>query len=132
MIFQRENCKPIDAPGERKLTLELSRTRMSFATLSTEENQYIQVAGGPGLFMLERHEADGTHYRAFQMAPVVSHPDGTELMFSGGRVSMAQCDWFLLKQVVDVFVAYAARHDLPADLQWRKIELGSGTPIEKI
>ena len=48
---------------------------MSFATLSTEENQYIQVAGGPGLFMLERHEADGTHYRAFQKAPVASHPD---------------------------------------------------------
>jgi hypothetical protein len=98
MKFQRENCKPIDTPGERKMALEPSRTRMSFATLSNEENQYIQVAGGPGLYMLERHEVDGTHYRAFQKVPVASHPDGTELMFSGGRVSMAQRDWLAVSR----------------------------------
>lgn len=130
--FQRENCKPIDTPSERKLALELSRTRMSFATLSRKEGQYIQVAGGPGLFLLERHESDGTHYRAFQKTPVVSHPDGTRLMFSGGSVSMAQSDWLLLQQVIDAFVAYAEGQEFPVTVHWNRVELGAGLPIEKI
>ncbi len=127
--FQRENCKPIDDPGARKLALELSRTRMSFALLSSDEDQYIQVAGGPGLFLLERREADGAHYRAFQETPVASHPDGTALMFSGGRVKMAQRDWFLLHQVIDVFVAYAEGREFPALIQWKRVELGAGIPL---
>lgn len=132
MRFQRENCKPVDAPSERKLALELSRTRMSFATLSGEGNQYIQVAGGPGLFLLERHEVDGTHYRAFQKTAVVSHPDGTALMFSGGCVPMAQREWFLLQQVVDAFVAYAVGREFPADIQWNSVDLSAGLPAEKV
>src|SRR5476649_2227110 len=94
--FQRENCKPVVAPSERKLALELSRTRMSFASITNDANRYLQVAGGPGLFLLERREADGTHYRASQEAPVVSHPNGTKMSFSGGTVVMAQLEWFLL------------------------------------
>jgi hypothetical protein len=132
MIFQRENCKPIDAPSERKLALELSRTRMSFATLGAKTGQYVQVAGGPGLFLLERHEADGTHYRAFQKTPVASHPDGTKLMFSGGSVSMAQRDWFLLQQVIEVFGAYVAGRELPTFVQWNKVEFNTGISVERI
>lgn len=132
MRFQRENGKAIDAPSEGQLAFELSRTRMSFATLSSGENQYIQVAGGPGLFLLERHERDGTHFRAFQSTPVASHPDGTKLIFSGGEISMAQCDWFLLPQVIEVFVAYASGREISGAVHWNRIELDAERPVEKI
>jgi hypothetical protein len=121
--FQRENCKPIIAPSERKIALELSRTRMSFACISSDANEYVQVAGGPGLFLLERRDADGSHYRASQEPPVVSHPDGTKMSFSGGTVVMAQGEWFLLRQVVEVFVAFAEDRQLPTGIRWRKVDL---------
>ncbi len=123
IIFQRENCKPVVAPGERKLALELSRTRMSFASLAYDAGEYVQVAGGPGLFLLERRGADGSHYRASQDTPVVSHPDGTKMAFSSGNVTMAQRDWFLLRQVTEVFAAFAENRAWPSYVHWNQVQL---------
>jgi hypothetical protein len=124
VTFVREGCKPVVSPSERKLMLDLSRTRMSFANLTNEVGQFLQVAGGPGLFLLERRDPDGKHYRASQDKAVAQHPDGTVLAFSGGNVLMAQRDWFLIQQVVEVFVAFSEKRDWPTYVGWREVNLG--------
>lgn len=65
MIFTRENCKSVTAPSAKKLVLDLSRTKQSFANLVAEDGSFVQVAGGPGLFLLERRELSGSHSRAY-------------------------------------------------------------------
>ncbi len=122
VTFVREGCKPVVAPSEGKLKLELSRTRMSFANLANEVGQYLQVAGGPGLFLLERHDNDGKHFRAFQEKPVAPHTDGTTLAFSGGAVQMAQRDWFLIQQVTEIFVAFSESRDWPEYVCWGEVD----------
>lgn len=120
-VFQREHCKPVVDPGERKLALELSRVKQSFASLTGSDGQYIQVAGGPGLFLLERRMANGRHFRAFQEKPVAPHQDGTILQFSSGSVSMEQRDWFLRPQVIEVFAAYSSGREWPSYVQWSQL-----------
>jgi hypothetical protein len=97
---------------------------MSFANITDDAGLYMHVAGGPGLFLLERHEADGSHFRAWQEKAVAIHPDGTLLAFSGGQVSMAQKDWFLQKQVTDIFLAFSEGRESPKYVQWKKVSLG--------
>jgi hypothetical protein len=121
MIFQREHCKPIAAPSQRKLALELSRSDKSFASITATDGSYLQVAGGPGLFLLEHRQADGKHYRAFQEKPIVPFPDGTLFPTSAGTFTMQGSDWFLLDQVVSAFSAFGASEALPEKIQWREL-----------
>jgi len=121
MIFTRENCKPVFAPGARKLALDLSRTKQSFANLAAEDGSFIQVAGGPGLFLLERKEPSGSHSRAYQDHPVAIHPDGTLLQSSAGNFNLAQDEWFLLRQVVEIFEAFSNGQPMPPYVRWREL-----------
>ncbi len=74
--------------------------------------------------MMERHDTDGRHYRAFQTTPVVLHPDGTTFAFSGGTVVMAQRDWFLINQIVEVFIAFSEGREWPQYVHWNEVGLG--------
>jgi len=121
MIFTRENCKSVTAPSAKKLALDLSRTKQSFANLAAEDGSFVQVAGGPGLFLLERRELSGTHSRACQDHPVAIHPDGTVLQSSAGNFCLAQDEWFLLKQIVEVFEAFSNGQPLPSYVRWRNL-----------
>jgi hypothetical protein len=122
MIFTREHCKPLSNPSAARLASELSRVKSSFASLTSGEGQYVQVAGGPGLFLLEYRNSTG-HYRAFQNKPVVSHPDGTTLECSAGSISMARAEWFLLWQVTEVFQQFVASQAWPHYVYWREVNL---------
>jgi len=121
MIFTRENCKSVTAPSVKKLALDLSRTKQSFANLVAEDGSFVQVAGGPGLFLLERRELSGSHSRAYQDHPVAVHSDGTVLQSSAGNFNLAQDEWFLLKQVVEVFEAFSNGRPFPPYVRWRKL-----------
>jgi hypothetical protein len=123
MIFQREHCKAIQRPTTKKVALELARTKSSFASLTSENGSYIQVAGGPGLFVLEYRTADGKHFRAYQTTPIAISPDGTTLESSAGRIPMDRADWFLLLQVTETFSAFLNAAAWPAFLQWRELEI---------
>lgn len=118
MIFQREGCKPVVSPSRPKLDLELSRVKSSFAHISGADDAYLQVAGGPGLFLLEYHDQAGQHHRAVQEAARVPFPDGTILQFSAGRVSMNANEWFVREQVVGVFSAFIGKEPWPSFVQW--------------
>lgn len=52
---------------------------------------------------------------------MVAFEDGTELVFSAGRIKLQSGEWFQLKQVIEVFTAFRVRDDLPAYVQWRDV-----------
>jgi hypothetical protein len=121
MKFQREGCKPITSPSEAKLRLELSRAKSSFASLTADDGSYLQVGGGPGLFVVERRDREGGHFRARQNPPVTRFDDGVTISFSGSTLAMANSEWFLLDQVVSIFSAFA-RGDLGSMVQWERLD----------
>jgi hypothetical protein len=121
MIFQREGCKPRSNPSAKQLALELKRAKSSFASLAAENGSFVQVAGGPGLFVIEYRDSSGQHFRGFQDAPVASHPDGTLLQTSAGSISMARSDWFLIGQVLEAFLSFLNSAPWPSNFHWREL-----------
>lgn len=121
MIFQREGCKPVASPSAAKLDLDLSRVKSSFAHLSGPDGSYLQVAGGPGLFLLEYHDSSGQHHRAMQEVARVPFPNGTVLQFSAGSITMDANEWFVRDQVVQVFSAFTAQAPWPSFVHWRPL-----------
>lgn len=124
MIFRREKCKPVRAPSEAQLSRHLSLTKSSYASLTADDGEYVQAAGGPGLFLLEYRNRSGAHFRAVQSSPVVPFPDGTLLSFSGGSIALAQGEWFQLRQVVAAFSSFASTAPFPDWLTWQKLTAG--------
>lgn len=122
MIFQREACKPIASPSAARLDRELSFVKSSFAHLTSADGSYLQMAGGPGLFLLEYRDSAGQHHRAMQEVAKVPFPKGTVLQFSAGNVPMDSNEWFVRDQVVQVLLAFATRDPWPPFVQWRGLD----------
>ena len=109
-------------PTAAKLAIEVARIKSSFASLTADDGSYLQIAGGPGLFMLEFHDARRNQFRGFQDEPVAIHPDGTILMSSAGQMPMARAEWFLLRQITEALAAFLEGGDLPEYLRWRSVD----------
>jgi hypothetical protein len=131
LFFERQNGKFIDDPSEKRVRLELSRLRSygksSFASLTSSDGSFVQVAGGTVNCALEwRDEKGHHHYRGYQDPPKVPHPDGTLLMFGGGTIRLNRNEFFFIEQVTEVFLAFLAGHPFPSWVKWREIteELG--------
>ena len=123
MILERENCKPIEAPSPKRIAAELrqlGRGRSGFASLTSDDGSYVQVAGFQVACRLEwQDRAAHRHYFAFQAPPVVTHPDGTKLGTSAGDIFMKQDEFFFMEQVIEVFIAFSQRQPFPSNIQWR-------------
>lgn len=92
--------------------------KSSYATLTDSTGNFLQIAGGPGLFLLERREDTGKHFRAAQKTPVVPFEDGTILSFSAGKLTLARNEWFLINQVVEILDAFVQDRAFPEALDW--------------
>jgi hypothetical protein len=121
MHFEREGRKATPVPSQAQLKRALEHVKSSFASLTRDDGTYLQVAGGPGLFALERRDANGTHFRAKQLEPVVRFEDGTILAFSGGELRMKQAEWFLLDQIVEILGSFASSGEAPAYVEWQQL-----------
>ena len=121
MRLEREGCSPIDQPSEAQIRHSLRLAKSSFACLTANDGSYLQVAGGPGLFALEFRDNVGRHFRGRQDQPVVKFPDGTTLSFSGGTLTLAQHEWFLLNQVIEAFIAFSAARAAPSYVEWQPL-----------
>ena len=122
MIFERFSCKPIPNPSATRIAGELARVRMAFATLTADSGAYLQVGGGPGLFVLEYRDQDGQQWRASQQPPRVPFPDGTVLSFAGSEIRMAQEEWFVRDQVTEIFATFLANAETPTGIKWRRLD----------
>jgi hypothetical protein len=121
MVFEREGCKPILHPTEAQLRRALSLTKSSFASLTAGDRSFLQVGGGPGLFVLEYHDASGRHFRARQATPVTQFEDGTTISFTASTLKMMNREWFLIGQVSEVFAAFSGGAEFPTFVQWQPL-----------
>jgi hypothetical protein len=126
MLFEREAGKPLVNPSPARIETELRKLKTegpsSFAHLTAPNGDYLQTAGSPAGLLLEKRNAQtGQHYRAFQSKPVVPFEDGTELVFSSGRIPLRSVEWFQLRQVLEAFTAFLEGAKEPSYLHWREI-----------
>ena len=72
--------------------------------------------------MLEYQNLQGKHFRARQNSPVVPFPDGTIISFTGNQIALAQNEWFLIKQITEIFSAFAAGQVFPSFVEWKELD----------
>lgn len=128
MRLERENGAPIVAPAQADLALAVRNMRStgpsSMAVLLADDGGYLQFAGGPQLFLLERRSPDRRHFRACQAEPVAPYEDGTQLHCSAGRIPLRRDEWFKSAQLIEVLEAFANGEPWPEFLTWREIVVG--------
>lgn len=94
----------------------------SFASLTDEVGNYVQVAGGGVTCMLERRDAvTGQHFRGYKDEKSQFFPDGATLAFGGGEIKLQADEWFSAKEVVDVFISFLRKEEMPAFIRWRDV-----------
>jgi len=126
MRLEVENKRPVENATEEKVRSAILNLRSygpsSFASLTSENGNYLQVAGGGVTCMIERRDASGGHhYRGYQDKRSQVFPDGTALVFGGGEVRLTADEWFTADQSIEVFLAFLHGAEAPGFVKWRDI-----------
>lgn len=124
MRLEIQNKPAKENPSERQLRKAILSLRSygpsSFASLTDENGNYLQIGGGGITCLIERRDAvTGTHYRAYQKQKNINYPDGTLLVFGAGSIALLSDEWFSSTVSADIFVAFLLRQALPSDVYWR-------------
>ncbi|BCZ81072.1 hypothetical protein [Paraburkholderia terrae] len=113
------NTVPTPAQITRALKSLRSYSKSSYASLTDDSGNYVQVAGGGVSCMIERFECGAQRWRAFHNKPSPVRPDGTILVFRAGNIPMRSDEWFMAEQVVEVFLAFLSGTPYPPFVHWR-------------
>lgn len=113
-------------PTERHVRTAISGLRSygpkSFASLTDEAGNYLQVAGGTQSCLLERHvAAEGLHFRGYWDKKSAVFDDGTVLAFGGGEIAMKSDEWLPSNLVADAFTCFLMDLALPPEIRWRDV-----------
>lgn len=104
--------KPISNQTNSRISGELQRVRLNkkstFASLTDEQGNWVQVGGGDVTCVLERKfVVTGVIYRAYQNSSIVPIEfDGALLQFGLNKISLKREEWFQIDQVIEVFLAF--------------------------
>ena len=111
---------PTPAQISRAILSLKSYGRSSYASLTNESGNYVQVAGGGVSCMVELFDASAqVRSRAFHNKPNAARPDGTMLVFGAGNLPMRSNEWFMANQVAEIFLAFHATAPFPSYVGWR-------------
>lgn len=126
MRLEVENKVAVENVSEAKVRAAITALRSygpsSFASLTDDQGNYLQVAGGGVTCMLERRDmAAGRHYRGYHDIRSKVYPDGTILAFGGGEIKLLADEWFTAPIVVDAFLAFLNGQPLPPSIKWRDV-----------
>jgi hypothetical protein len=126
VLFEVEKKTPKHDPTTDQVSAAITKLRSygpsSFASLTDEHGNYLQVAGGGLTCLLERRaSASAQHFRAYLETPSGIHPDGTILAFSGSQVKLQADEWISAPLVVEAFTAFLQGRELPQAIRWRDI-----------
>jgi hypothetical protein len=126
MRLEVESRLPIDNATEAQVRTAVLGLRSygpsSFASMTDEAGNYLQVAGGGVTCMLEMRDASARrHYRAYQDVDRPIHPDGTLLVFGGGEIPLKADEWFAAPMVADAFASFLKGEELPSSIRWRDV-----------
>lgn len=132
MILEAEGMAPIAEPTEeqvRNLVTSLSAPKPTFASLSDDRGNYVQVVGARPWCMVEwRQAAPLAHRRAHADAVRRPYKDGATIRSGAGEIALQADEWLLLKQAAEIFVAFRAGRTFPDFVQWRTINSKLGLP----
>lgn len=128
MLLEAEKITPIFDVTESKLVKVIRSLRSygpcSFATLTDEHENYIQIAGGVITCLIEKRDfLQGKHFRGYQFDKRLGCPDGTILTFGGGSVALLADEWFSSVQAVEIFVCFLKGERIPNYVLWREVNL---------
>lgn len=126
VLFEVEKKQPKQDPTAAQVSSQIAKLcsygPSSFASLTDELGNYLQVAGGGLTCLLEKRTVvDGKHFRAYLETPSGIHPDGTILAFSGGQVRLRADEWLSAPLVTQYFTAFLHGNELPHSIRWREI-----------
>jgi hypothetical protein len=111
---------PTDAQIRRRVLALQSTGKHSYASLTSEDGSYVQVAGGRATCMVERFDpATGKRERAFHDKPSPVFPDGTLLVFGAGELTLKSDEWFVADAVVEIFLCFKEHRQYPDTVSWR-------------
>ena len=92
----------------------------SFARLSSDVGDYVQVGHGGQLCILEyRDVARGRHFRAHLDEPHHAFPDGITISFAASTMSLAGDEIIGIEKVVTVFLEFLDTCSRPDSIGWR-------------
>lgn len=126
MRLEVEGRPPIDNVSDGQVRAAVLALRSygpsSYASLTDEEGNYLQVAGGGVTCMLEMRDVEAKrHYRAYHDIERAIHPDGTLLVFGGGEIPLKADEWFAAASVAEAFIAFLKGEELPGSIKWRDV-----------
>ncbi|WP_431263013.1 hypothetical protein ACQ859_23515 [Roseateles chitinivorans] len=124
MNFECESKAPISEPEDIQIRRAIaglkSYGKSTFASITDEQGNYVQVLGGGVTCLLEYFNAETTvRLRGVTNVANPVFPDGTVLVVRGQHIPMRSDEWFRFDLVADVFCAFRARRAFPFDVQWR-------------
>jgi hypothetical protein len=130
MLLESENRVAIRNPSEKSIKAQIVALRSygpsSFATISDDNGNYIQIAGGGVTCVLEKREGTtAKQYRAFKNEKSKVFTSETELVFGGGTLKVQPDEWFTNEEVIDIIIEFM-RGVESAHKNWRELTL---TPL---
>ena len=128
MRLDAEGRPAIDTPSTAQVTKVIERLRSygpcSFASLTDDVGNFVQVGGGGVTCVVERKDAKtGLIFRAHGSRPHPLFQEGDVLAFSGGNVHLRADEWLTAAKALEVFLAFRDGQPPPADLGWRDISV---------
>jgi len=124
MKFERENTKPIKGPSAKQLSSSLKHlkgSKRSFAILSSNDENFIQMTGGGYSCILEI-SIDGELFRASQEKAMVPWAETTTLHTSCGEFKVEPKEYFNVQQVTDAFVKFLAGDRTHEKYKWKRVK----------
>ena len=132
MILESEGMTSIAEPSEaqvRDLVTSLAPPGPSFASLTDEAGNYLQIAGGRPWCVVERREVSPLrHWRARTDSGRRPYADGARIRSGAGEIVLRADEWLLLKQAAELFAAFLARRAFPDFVLWRSMNSSLGLP----
>jgi hypothetical protein len=126
MKLEAENSSVIFGVDQSKLIKTLKKLKSywpsSFACITDEDGNYVQVAGGRVTCFIERYDAKSKKlFRGYHSNSSTNFEDGTTLSFGAGSVQLKKDEWFNIDDVIEVFLLFNKGQSLPEGIYWREI-----------
>lgn len=126
MKLEAENSPVVVGVNQAQLIKTLKKLKSygpsSFACITDDDGNYVQVAGGRFTCFIERYDARSKKFfRGYHSNSSTRFEDGSMLSFSAGRVALKKDEWFNIDDVIEVFSLFNQHQALPAGVYWREI-----------
>jgi len=127
MKLEAENSLVIIDVNQAQLVKVLKELKSygpsSYACITDDDGNYVQVAGGRFTCFIERYDAKSKAlFRGYHSNSSTNFEDGSLLSFGAGRVQLKKDEWFNIDDVIEVFSRFNQNQPLPENIYWREVK----------